>query len=63
MAAYPIGWAVGKTMLEVGAGMRTFPIPVSLNVSTAYTLLLLGSKAAAMFRVGEIAIRPGELPA
>ena len=27
--------AVGKAMLEVGPGMRTFPISASLNVSTA----------------------------
>jgi len=36
---------------------------LSLVVSTAYTLLLLASKATTMFRLGVIAIRPGLLPA
>jgi hypothetical protein len=34
-----------------------------LVVSTAKTVLLLESKAVAMLRVGDNAIRPGELPA
>jgi hypothetical protein len=50
-------------MLEVGPDRCTFPKPVSLAVSMAKTLLLLASKAAKMFRVGEVAISPGELPA
>jgi hypothetical protein len=62
-AAYPTGEAVGTTMLEVGPPIRTFPIAASLVVSTAKTVLLLESKAATMFRVGDSAIRPGELPA
>ena len=62
-AAYPKGEAVGTTMLEVGPLRRTFPIAASLVVSTAKTVLLLESKAAAMLRVGDSAIRPGELPA
>src|SRR6266567_3157946 len=62
-AAYPVGSAVGNTMLVVGPGRRTFPKAASVVVLTAYTLLLLASKAAAMFRVGDIAIRPGEFPA
>ena len=35
---------------------------VSFTVSTAETLLLLESKASTTFRVGEIAISPGEPP-
>jgi hypothetical protein len=50
-------------MLEVGPGRCTFPMPASVVVAIAKTLLLFTSKVAAMFRVGEIAIRPGELPA
>src|ERR1700752_4103187 len=34
-AAYPMGEAVGMTMLEVGPERRTFPIAASLVVSTA----------------------------
>jgi hypothetical protein len=63
IAAYPIGLAVGITMLEVGPGIRTLPMGVSFGVFTAKTVLLLESKAAAILRVGDSAISPGELPA
>jgi hypothetical protein len=50
-------------MLVVGPDSGTLPNPASFVVSTAKTVLLRESKAATMFRVGEIAISPGELPA
>jgi hypothetical protein len=50
-------------MLAVGPERRTFPIALSLVVSTAKTVLALESKAATMFRVGDSAMRPGEPPA
>src|SRR5271154_5709256 len=50
-------------MLEVAPGRRRDPRVVSVCVSTAKTLLLTESKAIRMFRVGEIAIRPGAVPA
>jgi len=62
-AAYPVGLAVGITMLEVGPGRLTLPIAASLVVSTAKTVLLRASKVAAIFLVGDIAIKPGEAPA
>jgi len=62
-AAYQIASAAGNTILEVGPERCTLPKPVSLAVSIAKTVLLLASKAAKMFRVGEVAISPGEVPA
>ena len=65
-AAYPVAFAFGITMLVVGPGRRTLPIALSLTVSIAYTVLLvllLLSTVARIFRVGDITIRPGELPA
>jgi hypothetical protein len=62
-AAYAIGFAVGITRLVVGPGTRTLPMLVSLAVSTAYTVLVSGSKAARMLLVGETTISPGEVPA
>ena len=62
-AANPIGLEVGITKLEVDPCRRTFPIEDSVVVLTAKTVLLLESNAAAMFRDGETAISPGELPA
>lgn len=35
----------------------------SFAVFTANTVLLLGSNAIAMFRLGDTAIKPGEVPA
>ena len=50
-AAYPIGLATGNTMLEVGPGRRTLPIPDSVVVSTANTVLVLLSKVARTLRL------------
>jgi len=36
---------------------------VSFVVFTEYTVLETGSKAITMFRLGDIAIKPGEVPA
>ena len=63
-AAYTVGSAVGTEMLEVAPGRWIpFPMEVCLLVSTAKTLFEFESKVAAIFRVGETTIRPGEFPA
>src|SRR5579862_5990756 len=59
-AAYPMGLATGNTMLEVGPGRRTLPMPDSVVVLTAKTLVVLLSKAARTLRFGFNAISPGE---
>lgn len=50
-------------MLDVGPGNLTFPIALSFVVSTAKTVLLPASKAAAMLRLGDNVMKRGELPA
>jgi hypothetical protein len=50
-------------MLKVRPGSWTLPRLLSLVVFTENTVLLAGSKAITMFRLGEIAINPGEAPA
>ena len=50
-------------MLDVGPGSLTpLPIEASCVVSTAKTVFELESNVAAMLRVGDTAIRPGEPP-
>ena len=62
-AANPVGLDVGTTMLELEPKSLTpLPIEASLAVSTAKTLLEPESNVAAMFRLGDTAIIPGELP-
>jgi hypothetical protein len=60
-AAYTVGSAVGTERLEVGPGRCTFPMEVCLLVFTAKTVFVPESKVAAIFRVGDTTIRPGEV--
>src|SRR3974390_2351269 len=50
-------------MLVVGPGSLTEPLPASVTVLKAKTVLLPLSNAVRMLRVGEVAMRPGALPA
>jgi hypothetical protein len=50
-------------MLEVVPGRRTLPMPDSVVVSTAKTVLVLLSKVARTLRFGFNAISPGDVPA
>jgi len=62
-AANPVWLEVGTARLDVGPGSLTpEPIAASSVVSTAKTVFELESKVAAMFRLGDTAIIPGELP-
>ena len=62
-AANPVGLEVGTTRLDVTPGSCTpLPIEASSVVSTAKTVFELESKVAAMFRLGDTAMRPGEPP-
>src|SRR5437879_11644564 len=53
----------GITMLVVTSGSGMLPLFDSVTVLTTCTVLLLGSKASNVARVGERTIKPGVLPA
>ena len=62
-AAYPMPVVAGITMLVVTSGSGMLPLFDSVTVLMTCTVLLLGSKASNVARVGERTIRPGVLPA